>query len=689
MIIKHYKSFLKFNLLKEELKSSDMELGDIFLVRNKRFIINYRSVFVNGLIMLFEKYEVVINGRKTKKAKFLVFKTGKVLDLSQNQYSREFEKIRSDINFVNKYLNGELKAFNNKDDNELIRFLELMKISCLNNMLDITKIKFDKKGGTFTAIPVKYLEKLDPEQYRKDIDIKEYLEEIFQSKPDNINELCDYAIKVTREVEKDKICELYIKNPLVDILRLCKISLKDYKVDKTYLNMNLDDPYNWSYVSSSVYIKKGLASYIPQEPTGYIKYDKIMRDVGYLEPNIEEYIKRYEDCVIKPYEKLVNKDIALFQIDDKELDKALKKTVFFQTLIKHNDTIFLILSMLGNLRSYPRNNVFLNITKLKLSDDFKNISYIPAKYSKSNNSEEYRMSEPTEIVIEKMLSFNISYIDRPHDVNESILKSIMDGIRNHFDFINKKEKNIISPYSCSEIIKGLFSTIGFFIKSEYVDLSTNYFDITSIDLDKESIDNMTFIPARRFLDENREKYRQTSRVGRVLRKLNYTYSDKQIEEFSEKFRNIVKDMKSPSELNIVRGGDISYWYLEDRYLKAGGSLNSSCMRYANAQSRVKFYDLFPEKIGLLIMTKGGKLLGRALVWKLDDGRTYMDRIYTVYQLDYYSFVNYAKDNNMLVRGENREKLTVTLPYVGPVLGVPYLDSFAINKEKDYYRLKNY
>lgn len=147
------------------------------------------------------------------------------------------------------------------------------------------------------------------------------------------------------------------------------------------------------------------------------------------------------------------------------------------------------------------------------------------------------------------------------------------------------------------------------------------------------------------------------KIGKLIKKLNDKLTDKQIENFVNKYKALYRSSKNPI-LDLVSGEEISYWYNHDNYsltpedkTKPGvGTLGKSCMRYGS-----NFFDLYsknPEVCQLLVLqSTDKKLIGRALVWTLDDGRIYMDRIYTHFDSDVYIFRKYAQDSGWLTHFE--------------------------------------
>jgi len=107
-------------------------------------------------------------------------------------------------------------------------------------------------------------------------------------------------------------------------------------------------------------------------------------------------------------------------------------------------------------------------------------------------------------------------------------------------------------------------------------------------------------------------------------------------------------------LKFVDGEQIKHYYSSDRYAKAGGTLGGSCM---NSPSKGKYLEIYvnnPDTVRMLVLYPEDvrdKIIGRALVWKLDEpnGRTYMDRIYTANDSDQYLFIEYAKTKGWLYK----------------------------------------
>lgn len=127
-------------------------------------------------------------------------------------------------------------------------------------------------------------------------------------------------------------------------------------------------------------------------------------------------------------------------------------------------------------------------------------------------------------------------------------------------------------------------------------------------------------------------------VRNFLNAIKYKYVDKDIENFVESFNATYKELNA--DLEIVKGDDIKYWYLEDRYASAAGSLGGSCMRFKSCQNFFGIYVDNPEVCQMAILKdEDGKLIGRALLWTDVDGKKYIDNPYTI--RDYLAKVFYS------------------------------------------------
>ena len=146
------------------------------------------------------------------------------------------------------------------------------------------------------------------------------------------------------------------------------------------------------------------------------------------------------------------------------------------------------------------------------------------------------------------------------------------------------------------------------------------------------------------------KSRQEIRTGRAVRLLlqanGLTFSDSEIEQFVNSFRSILSVINNVfGRFEIVEGDDLGFWYHRKNYLHPHkGTLGSSCQ----AVGRLDWLEIYiknPDTVKLLILKSDedfDKIIGRALLWKLEDGSTLMDYQYTSNDSDYKVFQEYAK-----------------------------------------------
>lgn len=288
--------------------------------------------------------------------------------------------------------------------------------------------------------------------------------------------------------------------------------------------------------------------------------------------------------------------------------------------------------------------------------------------------------------LDEILKINYNY-GKP--ISEIILSSYQ--LRNVL-ILNDKTENTINKINKGELYKFKSSkNFSFILRNIKFQKNGEYFDMSYFDIIKEKPDYVTFIPSKKINEfdgneEKLEKYKQETRVGRILKKLNNNYTEKEIEEFVNKFKASHASIFTDPQIDVVTGDKISYWYNEIRYKKPGGSLNNSCMRHENNKIQIDFYGEYKNKIALAILIKEEQLWARALIWRLDDGRIYMDRIYSVNETSRVILENYALNNNMLLYKnlfKSNMKISVTLDenIKNKYINTPYFDTFIIDYRK--------
>ena len=161
---------------------------------------------------------------------------------------------------------------------------------------------------------------------------------------------------------------------------------------------------------------------------------------------------------------------------------------------------------------------------------------------------------------------------------------------------------------------------------------------------------MTYLPANKpcTLSSNNKwaiNHRRPIKFGRAIKKIfsQLTIPDQDV----EKLNNQLKSNFCFSGTFIkVTGYDIWEHYKEDSYAPNQGSLNQSCMKYQACYDYLNLYYNNPELVSLLAaINSNGATIGRALIWKCDDGSEYMDRIYGN-DITVEAFKDYARLNGI-------------------------------------------
>jgi hypothetical protein len=218
------------------------------------------------------------------------------------------------------------------------------------------------------------------------------------------------------------------------------------------------------------------------------------------------------------------------------------------------------------------------------------------------------------------------------------------------------------PLIISTNLKKVLKSLNLNISNEILMAEGKPFDITYIDCfdTKDKIDKVSFMPSGKVASEESENFksrmRQEMSVGRLVNKLfPDKFQQKDIEIFVNDFKGEMS--KSFSNLKLVSGEAIRYWYLDLHYTtQSSGDINNSCMKGVKAQPYFDIYCNNPEKCNLLILLNddGSKIKGRALVWhklRKPTGKSYLDRIYTVNDADKKLFIDYAIQHGWLYKNK--------------------------------------
>jgi hypothetical protein len=156
--------------------------------------------------------------------------------------------------------------------------------------------------------------------------------------------------------------------------------------------------------------------------------------------------------------------------------------------------------------------------------------------------------------------------------------------------------------------------------------------------------------------------------------------NRHIELFVNHFKALYKTSNNRdlyNNIQLVSEENIRKWYLEDNYKIIKGSLGRSCMRGKEQQDFLEIYVDNPRNCQLLIYKEGDKISMRALLWTLDDGRQYMDRIYATNESDSIILINYANEKGWTMYdsdyNNSLEPMTITTRHIYDEY--PYMDTF--------------
>lgn len=267
-------------------------------------------------------------------------------------------------------------------------------------------------------------------------------------------------------------------------------------------------------------------------------------------------------------------------------------------------------------------------------------------------------------------------------------------------FDNESSKNL--PVFYSNNFKNILSyNLKFLLDYERI----YYTDVSFIDKTNRN-DTISCLSRRNFdkLENKNDVWitqmRQNMRIGGFIKKIVPEENQRMIQDYTNEYKfsynlseNYLCDFK------IYKGIDMAKWFWEVNYAYGGGSLHGSCMKHVKSQRRLPIYTDNPDKIKMLVIkNKENKLLGRALLWKLDvpKGKIYMDRVYSAEDYIDKLFIDYAKKKGYLTRFDvDKNNITMIVNIkrdFGPPQYNPYMDTFKFFiKDKNYLtnRFKNF
>jgi hypothetical protein len=185
------------------------------------------------------------------------------------------------------------------------------------------------------------------------------------------------------------------------------------------------------------------------------------------------------------------------------------------------------------------------------------------------------------------------------------------------------------------------------------DLIENPINFISIAQDKTKISYLTLDRISKIEDASSywsSSKRFAIKPGGFISKLFKNIPAKEVEKFSNLYR--AQSNKAEFKLSIVDGSKMLTYYHINSYAQERGTLGASCMKYDNCQDYLGIYTHNSDKVKMLVMLNDeGGLIGRALLWNLNDYKI-MDRIYTISDEEFaFQFKKWATDNGYLYKSE--------------------------------------
>ena len=154
--------------------------------------------------------------------------------------------------------------------------------------------------------------------------------------------------------------------------------------------------------------------------------------------------------------------------------------------------------------------------------------------------------------------------------------------------------------------------------------------------------------------------RNPLKIGRfitaMLNLMDNKYTDSEKEKFVSEWKSVLGVMNDEfSKFGILERGELVKFYHVDNYESSDGTLGNSCMSEADPYW-LDIYSRNPDVCKLVVKwSNNGSLIdgkyraetivGRALLWKTEQGDMFMDRIYTIDSSDEELFKKFAEKND--------------------------------------------
>jgi hypothetical protein len=263
-------------------------------------------------------------------------------------------------------------------------------------------------------------------------------------------------------------------------------------------------------------------------------------------------------------------------------------------------------------------------------------------------------------------------------------------ISKYLNFINENKNNnienkIIYSIEFEEILNKINNEYNLKISDELIKLNNKkLFKYSYIDISKDNENIITFIYNKDINNINNvwnSNKRKKIKIGKFINRIiDEHYSEYDIENFINYYRSIIRE-KYKVKFKLYNGNDIKKWYNQKNNINLG-ILGQSCMRYDRCMNYLNLYINNPEKISLLVLFDKKdytKIIGRSLIWNLNNNQHMMDMIYTSYDCDISIFKRYAKENNIIIVNSKNPVYTILKPV--DYTYFPYLDNMDLYQPK--------
>lgn len=148
-----------------------------------------------------------------------------------------------------------------------------------------------------------------------------------------------------------------------------------------------------------------------------------------------------------------------------------------------------------------------------------------------------------------------------------------------------------------------------------------------------------------FNNITKDSFVDSYKRGRMMQEI----TDREWESFLYALKPFIQEV----DLQLVDGEEIKYCYLGSNYSqdRTLSTLLNSCMRHSNSQPTIDFYANNKNVKLLVEYDDNKKVRGRALVWTLNNGQVFMDRVYGSEITTEY-FHRYAEKHGWFYRTHN-------------------------------------